>query len=235
MFRTTVPTHETATPAKSLCRLAQSRGMDAHSARSRLSFVMSTSTQTATMNADFLRRTFDAGLDWDAYLATDASKADAWRKIYDQITLTDDQRTLIAGFTRDMPVLVSSGIWCGDCVQQGPLLQRIAEASDRIRLRWVDRDEHADLAELIKVNAGLRVPMAIFMAEDFEPVSVYGDRTLTRYRAIAAKQLGASCPVPGAPVPTEELAGTLQDWLDEFERVQLLLRLSGRLRQQHGD
>jgi hypothetical protein len=77
--------------------------------------------------------------------------------------------------------------------------------------------------------------MAIFMAEDFEFVSLFGDRSLTRYRAIAAKQLGAACAVPGAPVPDDELAGTLQDWLDEVERVHLLLRLSTRLRQKHND
>ncbi len=77
--------------------------------------------------------------------------------------------------------------------------------------------------------------MVIYMAEDFEPVSIFGDRTLHRYRAIAAKQLGASCPLPGAPLPNEELQATLQDWLDEIERVHLLLRLSARLRQKHGD
>jgi len=33
----------------------------------------------------------------------------------------------------------------------------------------------------------------------------------------------------------DELNATLQDWLNEFERVQLLLRLSTRLRQIHGD
>ncbi len=132
-------------------------------------------------------------------------------------------------------MLCVSGIWCGDCVQQGPLLQRIAEASPRIDLRWIDRDEHADVAEQIKVNAGLRVPMVIFMAEDCEPVSIFGDRTLTRYRAMAKKQFGAACALPGAPLPDDELHATLQDWLDEVERVHLLLRVSGRLRQKHGD
>jgi hypothetical protein len=120
-------------------------------------------------------------------------------------------------------------------VQQGPLIQRIADATDRIDLRWLDRDEHIDLAERLQINQGTRVPVVLFLAEDHELVSIYGDRTLTRYRAMAAKQLAAACPLPGAPVPDDELRGTLQDWLDEFERVQLLLRLSGRLRQKHGD
>lgn len=188
-----------------------------------------------TINAQYLKSKFEQGLPYREYLKTDPDKAEAWNKVYEQVSLTDQQRKLVESFTRDMPVLVSSGVWCGDCAQQCPLIERIAEVNERIEVRYLDRDEHLDLAEQIKVCGGLRVPMVIFMAEDFEPVSIYGDRTLTRYRALAAKQLGASCPLPGAPVPDEELAGTLQDWLDEVERVQLLLRLSGRLRERHGD
>ena len=92
-----------------------------------------------------------------------------------------------------------------------------------------------DLARQVMINAGLRVPVVIFMAEDHEPASVFGDRTLARYRAMAAAKLGPACPAPGAPVGDDELRGTLQDGLDAFERVQLLLRLSPRLRERHGD
>ena len=53
--------------------------------------------------------------------------------------------------------------------------------------------------------------------------------------ALAKKQLGPACPIAIAPPDPDELAATLQDWLDEFERVQLMLRLSARLRQKHGD
>ena len=187
------------------------------------------------MDATYLKTKFDAALAWSNYLATDSAKAGNWQKIYEQVQLSDDQRRLIEGFVREMKVLCVSGIWCGDCAQQGPLIQRIAEANPCVSLKWIDRDEHPDLAEQIKSNTGLRVPMVIYMAEDFEPVSIYGDRTLNRYRAMAAKQLGPACPLPGARVPDQELHATLQDWLDEFERVHLLLRLSGRLRQKHGD
>ncbi len=180
------------------------------------------------MDAAYLKNKFGHALDYDAYLATNSEKAGNWNTIYEQVQLADEQRCLIEGFVREVKVLCVSGIWCGDCVQQGPLIQRIAEANPCIDLRWVDRDEHTDLSEQIKINAGLRVPMVIYMAEDYEPVSIYGDHTLHRYRAIAAKQLGASCPLPGAPLPDEELQATLQDWLDEIERVHLMLRLSAR-------
>ena len=187
------------------------------------------------MKASYLESKFDAAAGYDDYLATDPGKAANWTKIYEQSSLTDAQRRLVEGFTREVRMLCLSGIWCGDCVQQGPLLARIAEANPCLDLRWLDRDEHKDLSEQLKINAGLRVPVVIFMAEDCEPVSIYGDRTLSRYRAMAAKQLGGACPLPGAPVPDDELNATLRDWLDEVERVHLLLRLSSRLREKHGD
>lgn len=184
-----------------------------------------------------LQTAFGRGTAFAPYVATGKPDQQAgWRRIYDQVTLTAEQRKLVGAFTRRMNVLVVSGIWCGDCVQQCPLLVRIAEANPEcIDLRFVDRDEQRDLAQHLRINGGDRVPVVLFIAEDYELVSIYGDRTLSRYRAIAARQLGPACPLPGAPVPTEELAATLQDWLNEFERVQLLLRLSGRLRQKYGD
>jgi hypothetical protein len=188
------------------------------------------------MNAAYLKSKFEAALDWESYLATDAARAVHWRNVYNQLALTTPQRRLIESFTRRMHVLVSSGIWCGDCSAQGPMLQRIAEANPRlIHLRLLDRDVHADLSRQIMINGGLRVPTVLFLAEDFEFVGLLGDRTLARYRAVAARQLGATCPLPGAPLPPDEAAATLQDWVDEFERVHLLLRLSARLRERHGD
>jgi thiol-disulfide isomerase/thioredoxin len=195
-------------------------------------------TQTPCwLDADFLQTKFDAALAYNDYVATGKpDQQESWKKIHDQVKLTDAQRTLVGGFTRVMHVLVTSGVWCGDCVAQCPMIDRIAEANpDFVKVRFVDRDEHADLAERIRINTGLRVPTAIFMAEDFEFCGLLGDRTLTRYRAIAEKQLGAACPLPGAPVPSAELAATLHDWVNEFERIHLMLRLSPRLREKHGD
>jgi thiol-disulfide isomerase/thioredoxin len=191
----------------------------------------------AMVNAETLRSHFERALPYERYVATgSAPQQQSWGRIHAQARLTEAQRSLIASFTRRMPVLALSGTWCGDCVQQCPLLARIAEASPRaIDLRFVDRDEHIDLAERVMICGGHRVPTVVFMAEDFEFVALLGDRTLSRYRALASRQLGPSCPLPGAPVPTEELAATMQDWVKEFERVLLVLRLSPRLRQKHGD
>jgi len=189
------------------------------------------------MNARYLETKHKAALPYEEYLRTGtAEQADNWKRIYDQCQLTEAQTQLLGRFARKMKVITLSGIWCGDCAQQGPLIARIAEASPQsIDLRWLDRDIAADLQAQVAINAGHRVPVAIFCAQDYELVYWYGDRTLARYRAMAAQQLGPSCPLPGATVPQHDMAAALQDWLDQFERVHLLLRLSTRLRQKCGD
>lgn len=188
------------------------------------------------LNANYLRGHFEKGHTFARYVEKGtADQISRWAGVHERIRITAPQRKLLQSFTREMKVLVTSGLWCGDCAAQCPMLSRIADESGKIDLRFVDRDEHAELSEKIKINSGLRVPTVIFMAEDFEFLGLLGDRTLTRYRAVAAKQLGASCPLPGAPIPDDEIAGTVQDWVDEFERIQLMLRLSPRLREKHGD
>jgi thiol-disulfide isomerase/thioredoxin len=184
-----------------------------------------------------LQKHFAAGLPYARYVQTGTDEQQRrWQQVYAATRLTPEQSRLVAGFARDMKILIVSGIWCGDCVQQCPLLQRVAEANAaRIQLRLVDRDQHRELSAQLRINGGDRVPIALFLAEDDELCSIIGDRTLSRYRALARKQLGAACPLAIAPPDPDELAATLQDWLDEFERVQLMLRLSARLRQIHGD
>lgn len=174
---------------------------------------------------------------YDRSLASDKPHEQAnWRAFHERVRLTPAQAGLLATFTRRLNVLVLSGAWCGDCVQQVPMLDHIARAAaGAVDLRLLDRDENPDLAREVRICGGARVPVVLFLNEDHEFVGLAGDRTLSRYRALAARQLGASCPLPGAPVPADEVAATLQDWVDEFERAHLLVRLSPKLRQRHAD
>jgi len=194
-------------------------------------------TDCSLTDASYLKLKHAAGLTYPDYLATGTPvQQEGWGKVYGQVSLNEKQCELLGGFVREIKVLAVSGIWCGDCVRQGPMLQKIAEASGgKVGLRWLDRDEHIDLQEKVKVCAGNRVPVVVFAAEDFELVGYEGDKLLSRYRIAAAQALGPNCPLPGAPVPQDELDAELADWVDAFERVHLLLRLSGRLRKKHGD
>jgi thioredoxin-like negative regulator of GroEL len=180
---------------------------------------------------------FSAGLPYADFLArygSDVHRA-RWEKVHSLVTLTAEQSRLLGAFTRRMPVLCLAGAWCGDCVNQCPIFEHLAQAAPGIELRFLDRDDHRDVQQALQINGGDRVPVVVFFSEDGQEVARYGERTLSKYRQIMADTAGPSCPT-GIVVGTDPLlAQVTQDWLNEFERVQWLLRVSPRLRKLHND
>lgn len=166
----------------------------------------------------------------------DPAQRARWDAMHGRVALTDEQTRLLASFKRSMPTFVLNGAWCGDCINQCPIFDHFSRASHGvIDVRFFDRDADDRLRDALEINGGRRVPVVVFLSEDFHEVARYGDRPLSTYRRLAAQQLGPSCPT-GLIVPDQDaLKAAVQDWLDQFERVQLLLRLSARLREKHGD
>jgi thiol-disulfide isomerase/thioredoxin len=185
----------------------------------------------------YLSDQFVSALPYDRYLQTGTEEQQRrWTQVYDAARLTDTQKQLVAGFVRDMKILIFSGIWCGDCVEQCPLIYRIAQSNtNKIDLRFIERPRDGELAPVLCINGGSRVPVVQFLSEDNEWCATAGDRTINRYRAIAHRKLGAFCPTGIVAPDKEELDATLADWLNEVERVQLMLRLTPRLRQKYQD
>lgn len=191
------------------------------------------------LNAEILQEKFNQGMSYADFVDSGRQEGhhQQWEQRYSLLELDKTQAALVGGFTREMNVLSMTGSWCGDCALQGSALARIAQANPgRINLRYLPRaEQHTDLIVKAPINAGFRVPVTWFMAEDFEPVVVFGDRTLSRYRAIARKQLGGELANVRAPEPADPVREVLREMLDIFERVQLILSLSARLREKHGD
>lgn len=180
---------------------------------------------------------FEAALPLSAFLAkygTDAHRA-RWKLAAEQTSISDEQRQLLGAFTRKINALVLAGAWCGDCSSQCPIFERFAEVAPVIHTRYLDRDEHAEVQAELQINGGNRVPVVVFFSEDGFEISRYGERTLARYRQLAAQQLGEACATGFVKGADPVQRAVVQDWLNEFERVQWILRLSPRLRRLHGD
>lgn len=177
---------------------------------------------------------FALGQSYDDFLARygSADHTERWRNVYEQVALTKEDRHLLTLFKRTMPVLCLAGTWCGDCARQCPIFGQLAAIQPLIQVRYLDRDEHADVQRVLQINGGNRVPVLVFFSEDGLEVARYGERTLTKYRQLIRDEL--RLPLP--PEPDDQLLNLVtRDWFTEFERVQWLLRLSPRLRQKHGD
>ncbi len=158
-----------------------------------------------------------------------------WQGVFDLVRLTPAQRDLLAGFEREIQVLVLAGTWCGDCVNQCPIFEHFAQAAPVLKIRYFDRDENSDLGAELSICGAARVPSLIFLNEDGQPCGRYGDRTLAKYRQMARDQIGSACASGVAGAEGELLHQVTQEWLDEFERIHWMVRTSARLRQKHGD
>ena len=180
---------------------------------------------------------FESGLEYHEFLAKYGAPEQRrrWEMVHEQISLTPAQQSLLAGFVREMKVLCLAGTWCGDCVNQCPIFSHFSSANPLIRVRFFDRDDNPDLGAALSVCGGARVPVVLFLSEDNFQVGWYGDRTLSKYRQLASAEFGATCPTGLVPESGKLLDSVTQDWLNEFERVQLILRTSGRLRKLHND
>jgi hypothetical protein len=180
---------------------------------------------------------FAESLTYAAFLDRYANslQRDRWAAMHSRFSLSAAQRTILNGFSRRMPVICLAGTWCGDCVNNCPVFDHFAKASPQIDVRFLDRDARPEVRSRLSINGGQRVPVIVFLSEDWLEVSRYGDRTLSTYRRMAAESLGAACPTGFVPPECGEIAAVTTEWLNEFERAQLVLRLSPRLRARYGD
>ena len=199
---------------------------------------MSEEAQYRDIRSDFWRACWAEAASYEAYLeGSDAKRAGRWAPLGERIpALSEAQRDRVSGYGRKLNILLVSGVWCGDCVRQGPMIRQIAAAcDDQVALRVIDRDVNPELRDEVRVIGAARVPVVVFLSEDFHEAGRFGDRMLETYRRKAATEIGAACAVPTAEIPPEELAAERDEWLDIFERMLLMVRLAPPLRARYGD
>ena len=189
------------------------------------------------LRSDLFRRAFDDAVSYRDYLTTgNERERAAWTRAEAVLpALSDEAGTRLDPAGRIVNVLCLSGIWCGDCVRSVPIVARLAEAAGpSVDFRLVDRDAIPELRDELRVLGAMRVPMVVFLTEDFHEIGRWGDRPLTVYREKAVTELGAACPLPGS-ADGGALAAETEEWLDVFERMILMARLAPPLRARHGD
>ena len=189
------------------------------------------------LRSDLFRRAFHNAVSYRAYVDTGSVRERSnWARAEAVLpALPADAGTRLDPAGRIVNVLCLSGIWCGDCVRSVPIVARLAAAAGpSVDLRLVDRDAIPELRDELRVLGAMRVPMVVFLTEDFHEIGRYGDRPLTVYRDKAVTELGAACPLPGS-ADGGALAAETDEWLDVFERMILMARLAPPLRARHGD
>ncbi len=186
--------------------------------------------------SSFFKSYFEKSLSYDDFIKSGTeAQAEKWKNFSSKIQLSNLQKEFLSGFKREMNILVLSGIWCGDCARQCPMINLIAESTNCINLKLVDNQTYPELRDELRICGGTRVPVALILSEDYFEVSRIGDRMLSVYRKKAVNELGDACDAGVLPPPENELAEELNEWIQYIEKAQLMLRLSPFLRNRHKD
>lgn len=185
--------------------------------------------------AGFWEKYWTMALPYDEFLSLDPENAPRWHDVEKRVPeITAEQAARLQGYNRNVKVLVYGGVWCGDCVRQGPMLKKLAEAAgDDVEIRFIDRDTSDELKDELRILGATRVPIVVFLTEDFWEIAREGDRLLPVYRAKAAREIGRG-PAVGVLSP-KAFEVEMAEWVDLFERAIIMARLSPPLRQRHND
>ena len=96
-------------------------------------------------------------------------------------------------------------------------------------------DADRQVAIELSICGGARVPVLVFLSEDWYECQRYGERTLSTYRTKVSQLQGASCPTGLMAPPQDLLSANIAEWLTSFERIQWMLLTSPRLMKLHGE
>jgi DNA-binding transcriptional LysR family regulator len=138
---------------------------------------MTTLTDPPATALQTLRPWWDEGFTWDRFRDDEiVEHAELWNGVYRRSDTPEDVLDAIEELGRDWKLMAIAEDWCGDASNLVPIFARLAEASPRIELRIVKRDESPELMDLYLTNGSRSVPIVVIMDEEFRPVGRWGPR-----------------------------------------------------------
>ena len=103
--------------------------------------------------------------------------------------------------------LVITEAWCGDAAQIIPVVEKMAEESEFVQVKYVFRDERPDLMDLFLTNGSRSIPIVVVIEEETQTViGVWGPRPSEMQERVLARKND-----PNA-APYSEFVIELQKW-----------------------
>lgn len=93
------------------------------------------------------------------------------------IKITPETEAFLSALNTEYIWLVLSEGWCGDAAQILPIINKMAQVSDKVELKIVFRDENPELMNLYLTNGGKSIPKMIILDKNtLEVLADWGPR-----------------------------------------------------------
>lgn len=138
---------------------------------------MTTVSDVRTSTPTSLRAWWDRGFTWAEYETGEIRQnRELWQGVYRRSDPPYWALQRLEEMGRNWRLLVISEDWCGDASNLVPIFARLEEASARIEMRIVKRDEHPDLMTHYLTNGSRSIPIVVVADDELRPVGRWGPR-----------------------------------------------------------
>jgi Thioredoxin len=148
------------------------------------------------------RERFEQGMTYDEFKAQMTRNQERFTSNESNLALDHDDLETFRRLPGPLHVLVLAEDWCGDVVDNLPILGRLAAESGKLDLRIFLRDQHPELMDNYLNRGEFRsIPVFVFFDEDFNEIGRFIERpeSVTTRRAGQRRALSAQHPELGDP------------------------------------
>lgn len=119
---------------------------------------------------------FERGMTWETWIQGGESESNrkTMRELRERLKPDEAQRKIAAGVCRPVHVLAIAEDWCPDVVRHVPVLMNLADASDKIQVRFVDRETAPEAFARHLTLGGEAVPKFVFLSDKFVECGGWG-------------------------------------------------------------
>jgi len=167
------------------------------------------------------REQFEKGMTWEEYKAQMTRNRDRLEANEQTVVLDPDDVQFFSQLPNPINGLVLVEDWCGDVINNIPVVTRLAEASGKLNLRFLLRDQSLDIMDQYLNRGQFRsIPLVVLFDQDFRelghwherPASVTAarEKMLTDLYAAAPELQGVARDTSPAQLPDEARARLTQ-------------------------
>ncbi len=92
------------------------------------------------------------------------------------LKISEETQNSLDNLNKGFTFLVIAEGWCGDAAQILPIINKVAEASDKIDFKIVLRDENEDLMNQYLTNGSKSIPKVLILDQDNHAIDSWGPR-----------------------------------------------------------
>lgn len=147
------------------------------------------------------RERFEQGMSYDAFKAQMTRNQDRFQANEQALALDPADVTVFTNLPQPLNILVLAEDWCGDVINNLPILGRLAAESGKLNLRVFLRDQNLDIMDQYLNQGQFRsIPVFVFFDEQFHELGRFTERpaSVTERNARQQRELYAQHPEFGS-------------------------------------